>query len=127
MLDEQTAVIDFTWASYDGTTNAPILYPSGTSITEMEDQLLMQIAPASLAPGTNSVPYEVAFSGTGGQPPYSWSLAPQSPALPLNFSLAPDGTFAGTPMSTGAYFFTVRMTDAGSRFLDASYVLTISP
>jgi hypothetical protein len=39
-LDEQTATLGFVWASYDGTTNAPIIYPQGTSIRELETQVL---------------------------------------------------------------------------------------
>ena len=39
-IDEASADQDFTWASFDGSTNAPVLYPSGTSIMDLEAQIL---------------------------------------------------------------------------------------
>ncbi|MGZ5527291.1 MAG: hypothetical protein ACXWJB_01335 [Limisphaerales bacterium] len=39
-LDEQTAQAGFIWGSFDGTTNAPIIFPQGTSIREIENQVL---------------------------------------------------------------------------------------
>jgi hypothetical protein len=39
-IDEASALVDFTWASFDGSTNAPILYPSGISIMDLEAQIL---------------------------------------------------------------------------------------
>src|SRR5262249_15032810 len=41
-IDEAGASLDFTWGSFDGTTNAPIIYPSGTSIMNLEAQILGQ-------------------------------------------------------------------------------------
>ncbi|PYI83098.1 MAG: hypothetical protein DME26_15725 [Verrucomicrobia bacterium] len=39
-IDEASSFRDFTWASFDGTTNAPVIYPSGRSIMDLEAQLL---------------------------------------------------------------------------------------
>jgi hypothetical protein len=39
-IDEASAILDFNWGSFDGTTNAPIIYPSGTSIMNLEAQIL---------------------------------------------------------------------------------------
>ena len=39
-LDETTATRSFIWGSFDGSTNAPIIYPSGTSIQNLERQVL---------------------------------------------------------------------------------------
>jgi hypothetical protein len=57
----------FIWGSFDGTTNAPIVYPTGTSIQYLEEQILeggATVPPGSWAPvfnpNTNS-----AAGGTG--------------------------------------------------------------
>jgi hypothetical protein len=39
-LDETTSTPSFQWGSFDGSTNAPIVYPSGTSIMAIESQVL---------------------------------------------------------------------------------------
>ena len=44
----------FIWASYDGTTNAPVVYPDGTSIANLENQVLVQLTPATLPDGYSS-------------------------------------------------------------------------
>lgn len=38
-LNEDTAVRFFNWGSFDGSTNAPIVYPVGSSITNLENQI----------------------------------------------------------------------------------------
>jgi hypothetical protein len=38
--DEVTAQKGFVWGSFDGTTNAPVVYPQGTSIRQLEAQVL---------------------------------------------------------------------------------------
>ncbi len=39
-LDEITSFGGFIWGSFDGTTNAPVVYPIGSSIQELEQQIL---------------------------------------------------------------------------------------
>ncbi len=39
-LDETTATPSFQWASFDGSTNDPVIYPNGTSIMDIEAQVL---------------------------------------------------------------------------------------
>lgn len=39
-IDESSASQTFLWGSFDGTTNAPIVYPSGTSIVNLENLIL---------------------------------------------------------------------------------------
>src|SRR5439155_607264 len=41
-VDEASAFLVFVWGSFDGTTNAPIVYPIGTSIYDLENQLVIQ-------------------------------------------------------------------------------------
>ena len=101
------------WASFDGSTNDPILYPSGTSIQELEAAMYISISPAILPDGANNVAYPTTtFSATGGTSPYSWSLA--GTYLPYGLSFSTTGVISGTPSgnSPGVYDFTIQVTDS---------------
>ena len=116
--------------TFDGSTNAPIVFPNGTSIVNLENQLLIGITPAHLSNGQVGVNYGAAaasFNATGGVAPYSWALAPSSPGLPPGISLLSNGTFVGTPSAEGTYDFTIRLTDAAGRTVDRGYSITILP
>jgi len=121
----------FIWGSFDGTTNAPIVYPNGTSVANLAAEALIQISPASLPNGTNNVPYPtVTLSATGGQTPYVWALASGS-ALPPGLTLSQTSgvnyaTISGTPTNSGPYVITVQMTDAGNRVVAVNYAITIN-
>jgi hypothetical protein len=39
-LDLGTRIQLFSWGSFDGTTNAPIVYPTGSSLSLLEEQVL---------------------------------------------------------------------------------------
>lgn len=39
-LDEETSTLGYVWGSFDGTTNAPIVYPQGSSVRELESLVL---------------------------------------------------------------------------------------
>ncbi len=130
----------FAWGSFDGTTNAPVVYPNGTSITNLENSVLIFVNPSApvtngavqLPNGTVGVDYTAVFTGftaVGGEPPYSWALAPGSPDLPADLVLNDNGTISGAPGASTAgltFDFVIRMTDAGSRFVDRSYAITIN-
>jgi len=45
------------WGSFDGTTNAPIVYPNGTSINDLMTQILVQVTPPYLAEGRVGLTY----------------------------------------------------------------------
>ena len=116
--------------SFDGSTNAPIVYPDGTSIVNLENQFLISISPGLLPNGKVGVLYGAGgpiFTATGGQPPYTWSLAANSPALPPGLFLGSDGTLSGTPTQDGTFDFTIMLTDAGGRTVDRAYFITILP
>jgi hypothetical protein len=114
--------------SFDGSTNAPIVYPNGTSLINLENQMLIGIAPGALPNGKVGVSYPTTqFSATGGQSPYSWGLAPTSPGLPPGLFLLPNGTLSGTPNQEGTFDFTIMLTDAGGRTVDQAYSITIIP
>ena len=141
--DQSSAIRGLVWASYDGTTNDPVIYPNGTSLANLVNQFVIQIQPTSLPRGTNGTPYSFVytnsisrtvytntFSVNGGQSPYTWSLAPSSAGLPSGLNLSSDGQMTGTPSGVShstIYDFTVRVTDAGGRFVDAPLFITIRP
>ncbi len=135
-LDEVGAVKLQTWASYDGTTNAPVVYPNGTSIWNVENQVLIQISPPTLPDGRAGVAYTNVFGGftvNGGQSPYVWSLAPGSPGLPPGLALAPvvgnssACRIIGTPAMVGTFDFVLRLNEAGGRYVDRNYSITVNP
>jgi hypothetical protein len=118
------------WGSFDGSTNAPIVYPNGATIESLENMILIGISPGLLPQGKVGFPYgngQPTFSATGGLPPYTWSLAPDSAGLPPGLFLLPDGTLKGTPVEAGTFDFTIQMTDAGQRSVVRAYFITINP
>ena len=115
------------WASFDGTTNAPILYPNGTSLGELES-LIAGPAPTTptLPDGNVGVLYSAQLSAHGGTAPYTWSLAPSSPGLPAGLNISSDGKITGTPSGPPAiYDFTVRITDSAGKTRDVQYTITL--
>ena len=102
----------FIWGSFDGTTNAPVVYPNGTSIANLAAEALIQISPTTLPDATNGISYNVVLSAAGGQSPYAWGLASGSPALPANLTLSPAGVISGTPAESGTFDFVIQMTDS---------------
>jgi len=120
-----------TWASFDGTTNDPVLYPSGQSIANLASQILIQISPTSLAEGTNGAPYSAQFtvvSQTRLTPPFQWSAA----GLPPGLTMSAAGLLSGTPIDqTGGansplvYDVTITLTDSLLNAVDWFYSITI--
>jgi len=124
-IDEATGTFDFQWGSFDGTTNDPVVYPSGNSIRNLENQVLMQVTTSSsINVGPN---FSIQLTGTGGQPSYTWALTPGSPGLPPGVTLSSDGILSGTAATPGSYQIVVRMSDAGARFVDKVLTIVISP
>jgi hypothetical protein len=116
----------FIYASFDGSTNVPVLYPNGTSIATLQTEVLIQISPSALPAGTVGSAYNAAFSATGGTAPYSWSLAPGSPALPGGLTLSSGGVISGTPSQNGVYDFIIQLADNASHIVQENYSITIN-
>jgi len=128
-LDEATQVTTFIWGSFDGSTNLPIVYPNGTSITDIENQLFIQIAPAgpTLPNAQVGVAYTNSFTVTGGTAPYAWYL-PGPAGLPSGLVLNPaTGEITGTPMQSGVFDFNVQLVDATGRRVTRPYTITVTP
>lgn len=72
------------------------------------------VTTSSLPNGEVGAAYAATLTGSGGTPPYTWTLAAGSLPLPPGLALAGSGGIAGTPTSSGTFGFTVQLTDAGS-------------
>lgn len=84
-------------------------------------------SPSTLAGGTTGVLYSQSLSGSGGAPPYIWSLAPGSGPLPPGLALAPNGSISGTPSATGTFKSTIQVTDSTGATSQSALSITISP
>ena len=51
-MDELNSVDGLVWGSFDGSTNAPIVFPAGTSIQELEQQVLFGGGGGGVSPWT---------------------------------------------------------------------------
>ena len=114
----------YIWGSFDGSTNAPVVFPNGTSISNLENQVLIQVSPRTVANGYSNVPYpSVTFTATGGSfsPPYTWSAS----NLPPGLALSSDGILSGTPTQSGTYDFTLTLTDYFGKSVHWTYNITI--
>ena len=111
-LSEANSITNFIWGSFDGSTNAPIVYPDGNSIMNLENQVIFQILTPDLPDGTRNIPYSTNLVASGGQLPYTWQPAQGSSPLPPGLSLASNGLISGTPTVVGTNTFTVNLTDS---------------
>lgn len=124
ILSQLTHYPTLAWGSFDSSTNDPVVYPNGTSIQNLENQILVQLAPASLADGTVGVAYPATtFTATGGSftPPFTWQAA----GLPAGMTMSSGGTISGTPQQSGTYNVTIQLTDSNSRSVHWNYSINI--
>jgi hypothetical protein len=113
-VNPTTGIPSLMWASYDSSTNPPVVYPTGASIQELINQMVISVSPpsGSLPNATNGDFYDVPFSATGGtQNPsgggYTWSGTNFPSGLSFN-----GGVLYGKPNDTnGTYDVTVQVTD----------------
>ncbi|MFP2933764.1 Ig domain-containing protein [Pyxidicoccus sp. 3LG] len=70
--------------------------------------------PGTLADAPLNNAYAERVSATGGKPPYHFTLAEGSAALPTGLGLAEDGAVTGTSTRTGKVTFTLKVTDDDS-------------
>ncbi len=122
----------FVWGSFDGTTNAPVVYPNGTSLANLANEAVTQISPPPpvLPTGTNGVAYNVAFTANGTSGTVTWTLASFSAGLPPGLNpLSPNGVLSGTPTRSGTFDnIVVQMTDSSTppHVVQTIYSLTIN-
>jgi len=123
--DELSQVPGLQWASFDGSTNLPVLYPGG-DITNLLNQLLVHVSPEppDLPAGETDTAYgPVTFTASGGpfNAPFTWTAA----NLPAGLSMSPDGILSGTPTQFGTFDVTVTLTDRYGRSVSWNYTLHI--
>jgi hypothetical protein len=125
-VNQTTGVPAQQWGSFDGTTNTPIVYPTGASIQELEAQMVIAISPSTLPNATNGDFYSVQFSATGGTPStsgtYIWSGTNFPTGLYFN-----GGVLYGTPQTNGTFDLTIQVTDYSNpaKTVTLPYTLTI--
>jgi len=129
-LQEANQMPVLQWASFGASTNDPVLYPNGTSIANLQSQVLIQVTPPPpvLPDGTNNMVYPTTtFSAAGGAftPPYTWGLVSGLGTPPPGLSLSGSGIFSGTPTQAGTFDFTVQLTDSLGRSVNWNYTITI--
>lgn len=122
--DELGGSVYFNYGSFDGTTNAPVVYPNGTSIGAIQNQVFIQILPAALPDATNKIPYSATISVIGGQAPYTWSL-PSGSVLPSGLTLSSGGQLSGISTQIGVFDFVVQMNDSAGHIVQKNYTLTV--
>ena len=138
ILDEGTAFSTYLWGSYDGTTNAPVVYPSTASLSNYENSLFLQITtPMVLPVGHQGKAYTAQIQATGqSPPPYNWSfvgvglppgLNKSAPVTVVNSPTSTTSTItiSGTPATTGIFDFVVQVSDSTGRASQLNFVIEI--
>jgi hypothetical protein len=87
----------------------------------------LQITNATLPHGNVGLAYQVQLGATGGQPPYHWELATNSPSLPAGLSLHPGGIISGTPTAFSAVNLIFDVTDDNEGHSSKTLQLIINP
>jgi hypothetical protein len=118
------------WASFDGTTNAPVVYPVSNSYQNLVNSIFLQITvPGSPPNGIVSQPYSFELQASGATPPpYIYSVVAGSLPNGLNLVTSGGNTFiSGTPTATGIFDFAIQVADSTGRATSRNFVIEIDP
>jgi hypothetical protein len=86
---------------------------------------LLAIVDSPLPIGTTNTSYTATLAGTGGTPPYQWSIS--NGTLPSGIQLQTGtGVINGMATLTGSYPFTANVSDASGYSASMAFTLTIS-
>jgi hypothetical protein len=80
----------------------------------------------SLPKGNVTAAYSAQLGASGGNPPYNWQMASNSPSLPTGLSLNSSGLISGTPTTNNTIAFKVQVTDANSAVTNKVLFITIN-
>jgi IPT/TIG domain/Putative Ig domain len=119
-----------TAAQPTGTVSVLVQNPNGQT-ANAANAFSVDPASAQLTITTSSLPsatvqsaYSATFAATGGNPPYSWSIAQGQ--LPAGLALSSSaGKLAGTPTNSGTFSFTVRVQDSTSASASAAFSMNV--
>lgn len=81
----------------------------------------------SLPNGNVGVAYSAQLGATGGQSPYSWSIALGSANPPPGLTLSSGGLISGTPTTNKVASFKVQVNDSASNVTNRILSITINP
>jgi hypothetical protein len=96
---------------------------SGNANVPTADNL--SITTKSLPSGRVGVAYHATVSASGGSSPYVWSRTGGS--KPPGLSFATNGTWSGTPTSSGTYRFPIQVTDSRLTETTTTFTISIAP
>jgi hypothetical protein len=112
----------FTLGAYDADEN---VVEENFSITIGPASL--RITTASLTNATAGAAYTNQLQGSGGTPPYTWTIALGSQPPPATLTLTTNGLLAGVPAAGGTNSFIVRLTDHNSLTTTHTFTLVTNP
>ena len=118
------------WGSFDGTTNAPVLYPTTTTLQSLLNSMLLQITLTGPLPaGRQGVSYSFPLQATGATPgPYTWALVPGTGGLPPGVGLdSSTGIISGVPQTSGVFDVAISVSDSTGRSSQRYINIEIDP
>nr|WP_314607725.1 putative Ig domain-containing protein [uncultured Janthinobacterium sp.] len=80
------------------------------TVTVLPPSAAFTVSPGSLTAPVIGVPYSQAMSASGGVAPYTYAF--DSGTLPPGVTVSASGVISGTVTATGAYVFSVKVTDS---------------
>ena len=108
-----------------GTTTITAALSGKSGITTLSVQAApLTITTTSLPNAVLNTSYSATAAGSGGTPPYTWTLADGQ--LPPGLSLSSGGAISGSPTVAGSYNFTVRLTDNVSQTATKGLSITVA-
>jgi MYXO-CTERM domain-containing protein len=84
----------------------------------------INVTPSTIPVPSQGVPYSVTFVASDGVAPYQFLVS--TGMLPAGLSLSAGGALTGTPTTSGAYSFTITVSDALGRELDLTGAGTVA-
>jgi hypothetical protein len=126
-LSQISGATNYAWGSFDGSTNAPIVYQEGWTVTNLDSLVFFSVGTTILPAAQVGYVYSTQLQPRGGNAPYVWSLNASSAALPDGLTLSPDGLITGTPTTDGTYDFTIDVSEGGGRTATQDLTIIIKP